>query len=107
MLARISGFRRILESKRALQALPRLGRFSDEGAVRSHGCIPFLMFVFSFMSNAAKISVLHTFEKVPRGGVASPHTENTLAYIQELKGKHGIEYDTHASYRFVEKTKTG
>ena len=26
---------------------------------------------------------------------------------QELKGKHGIDYDTHASYRFVEKTKTG
>jgi len=50
---------------------------------------------------------LHTFEKVPRGGVASPHTEKTLAYIQELKGKHGIDYDTHASYRFVEKTSTG
>src|SRR5215831_2620262 len=28
---------------------------------------------------------LHTFEKVSRGGVASPHTEKTLAYIQELK----------------------
>ena len=39
MLARISGFRRIIESKRALQALPRLGRFNDEGAVRSHGRI--------------------------------------------------------------------
>jgi len=29
---------------------------------------------------------LHTFEKVPGGGVASPHTGKTLAYIQELSG---------------------
>ena len=50
---------------------------------------------------------LHTFEKVSMGGVASPHTLKTLAYIQELKEKHGIDYDTHASYRFVEKTNTG
>ena len=48
---------------------------------------------------------LHSFEKVPRGGVASPHAERTFAYIQALKQKHGIDYDTHASYRFVEKTK--
>jgi uncharacterized glyoxalase superfamily protein PhnB len=48
---------------------------------------------------------LHTFEKVPKGGVASPHTERTLACIQELRKKHGIDYDTHASYRFVEKPK--
>lgn len=47
---------------------------------------------------------LHTFEKVPAGGVASPHTEKTLAHIHELKQKHGIAYDTHASYRFIEKT---
>ncbi|MEO8428690.1 MAG: hypothetical protein ABI651_16445 [Verrucomicrobiota bacterium] len=47
---------------------------------------------------------LHTFEKVSSGGVASPHTEMTLADIQELKGKHGIDYDCHASYRFIEKT---
>jgi catechol 2,3-dioxygenase-like lactoylglutathione lyase family enzyme len=46
--------------------------------------------------------LLHTCE--PFGdGVASPHTKRTLDYIQELKRKHGIEYDTHASYRFVEK----
>ena len=48
--------------------------------------------------------VLHTCEKVPKGGVASPHTERTLACIQDLKKKHGIDYDVHASYRFVEKT---
>jgi glyoxalase/bleomycin resistance protein/dioxygenase superfamily protein len=46
---------------------------------------------------------LHTFERVPSGGVASPHTSKTLSYIQALKEKHGIDYDTHASYRFKEK----
>jgi catechol 2,3-dioxygenase-like lactoylglutathione lyase family enzyme len=45
--------------------------------------------------------LLHTNE--PLGdGVASPHTKNDLDYIQELKKKHGIDYDSHASYRFVE-----
>ena len=47
-------------------------------------------------------TLLHTFE--PLGdGVASPHTQRTLRYIQELKARHGIEYDSHGSYRFVEK----
>lgn len=45
--------------------------------------------------------LLHTNE--PLGdGVASPHTRRQLAYIQELKRKHGIDYDSHASYRFEE-----
>ncbi|MGH7539763.1 MAG: VOC family protein [Gemmatimonadota bacterium] len=45
--------------------------------------------------------LLHTNE--PHGdGVASPHTKSTLRHIQELKRKHGIDYDVHASYRFVE-----
>jgi catechol 2,3-dioxygenase-like lactoylglutathione lyase family enzyme len=45
--------------------------------------------------------LLHTSE--PFGdGVASPHTRGQLAYIQELKRKHGIDYDSHGSYRFVE-----
>jgi hypothetical protein len=48
-------------------------------------------------------TLLHTFEKVAGGGVASPHTETTLSHVQALKQKHGIDYDTHASYRFVEK----
>jgi hypothetical protein len=38
-------------------------------------------------------------------GVANPHTGMTLSYIQTLKKKHGINYDTHASYRFVERTR--
>jgi catechol 2,3-dioxygenase-like lactoylglutathione lyase family enzyme len=46
--------------------------------------------------------LLHTCE--PAGdGVASPHTRAQLRRIQELKVKHGIDYDTHASYRFVER----
>jgi catechol 2,3-dioxygenase-like lactoylglutathione lyase family enzyme len=46
--------------------------------------------------------LLHTNE--PLGdGVASPHTASQLRYIQQLKAKHGIDYDCHASYRFVEK----
>ena len=48
---------------------------------------------------------LHTFEKVPQGGVASPHTEKTLSYIEALKTKHGIDYGCHANYRFIEKPK--
>lgn len=50
---------------------------------------------------------LHSFEKVPRDGVASPHTDRTLDYIQALKKKHGIDYDVHANYRFVEKNGGG
>lgn len=45
--------------------------------------------------------LLHTNE--PLGdGVASPHTKAQLRYIQQLKSKHGIDYDSHASYRWVE-----
>lgn len=46
-------------------------------------------------------TLLHTFEEFG-DSVASPHTKRTLRYIKELKKKHGIDYDTHASYRFVE-----
>jgi catechol 2,3-dioxygenase-like lactoylglutathione lyase family enzyme len=40
--------------------------------------------------------LLHTNEGV------GPHTKTTLNFIHELKKKHGIDYDSHASYRFVE-----
>jgi catechol 2,3-dioxygenase-like lactoylglutathione lyase family enzyme len=40
--------------------------------------------------------LLHTNDGV------GPHTQATLRYIQELKQKHGIDYDSHGSYRFVE-----
>lgn len=46
--------------------------------------------------------LLHTNE--PLGdGVASPHTKSQLRRIQELKREHGIDYDSHASYRWVER----
>lgn len=54
------------------------------------------------LSSCLEEILLHTCE--PLGdGVASPHTARTLRYIQELKRKHGIDYDSHGSYRFVEK----
>lgn len=53
------------------------------------------------LSSCLEEILLHTNE--PLGdGVASPHTKRQLAYIQELKQKHGIDYDSHASYRFTE-----
>ena len=53
------------------------------------------------LSSCLEEILLHTCE--PLGdGVASPHTKTTLSHIQELKKKHGIDYDCHASYRFSE-----
>lgn len=53
------------------------------------------------LSSCLEEILLHTSE--PFGdGVASPHTKSTLRHIQKLKEKHGIDYDCHASYRFVE-----
>ncbi len=54
------------------------------------------------LASCLEETLLHTFEQVG-GGVASPHTDRTLDYIKELKKKHGIDYDCHASYRFVER----
>lgn len=48
-------------------------------------------------------TLLHTFDRLGSGGVPSPHTEKQLDYLQTLKVKHGMDYDSHASYRFVEK----
>ena len=55
------------------------------------------------VSSCLEEILLHTNE--PFGdGVASPHTKAQLSHIQTLKHKHGIDYDSHGSYRFVEKT---
>jgi catechol 2,3-dioxygenase-like lactoylglutathione lyase family enzyme len=55
------------------------------------------------VSSCLEETLLHTFE--PLGdGVASPHTKTDLRYIQELKKKHGMDYDSHASYHFVERS---
>jgi catechol 2,3-dioxygenase-like lactoylglutathione lyase family enzyme len=54
------------------------------------------------VSSALEEILLHTNE--PLGdGVASPHTKAQLRHIQELKKKHGIDYDSHGSYSFVER----
>jgi hypothetical protein len=42
-------------------------------------------------------TLLHALEGV------GPHTKSDLRYIEKLKQKHGIDYDSHASYRFVER----
>jgi predicted lactoylglutathione lyase len=49
-------------------------------------------------------TLLHSFESVPgvRGAAASPHTLATLELIEELKRKHGLDYETHDNYRFTE-----
>jgi hypothetical protein len=51
-------------------------------------------------------TLLHSMEQVSGEGVASAHTRHTHRYIEELRKKHGIDYDCHASYRFVEKNRT-
>jgi hypothetical protein len=56
------------------------------------------------LSSCLEEILLHTNEPLPQGGVASPHTAGQLRHIQELKKKHGIDYDSHGSYRFVEKS---
>jgi catechol 2,3-dioxygenase-like lactoylglutathione lyase family enzyme len=48
------------------------------------------------VSSCLEEMLLHTNEGV------GPHTKTTLRHIQELKKKHGIDYDSHGSYRFVE-----
>lgn len=54
------------------------------------------------LTNCLEEILLHTNE--PLGdGVASPHSRSQLKFIQQLKTKHGIDYDSHASYRFIEK----
>jgi catechol 2,3-dioxygenase-like lactoylglutathione lyase family enzyme len=53
------------------------------------------------LTSCVEETLLHTFESVGEG-VASPHTRRTLEYIQQLKARHGIDYDGHAPYRFVE-----
>jgi catechol 2,3-dioxygenase-like lactoylglutathione lyase family enzyme len=49
------------------------------------------------LSECLEETLLHTFDGV------GPHTQRTVDYIQTLKQKHGIDYGTHGSYRFVEK----
>jgi catechol 2,3-dioxygenase-like lactoylglutathione lyase family enzyme len=49
------------------------------------------------LSSCVEEILLHTNDGV------GPHTKAQIRHIQELKRTHGIDYDTHASYRFVER----
>ena len=48
------------------------------------------------LSSCLEETLLHTLDGV------GPHTNSDLRYIRKLKQKHGIDYDSHASYRFIE-----
>jgi hypothetical protein len=48
------------------------------------------------LSSCFEEILLHTNDGV------EPHTKATVRYIQELKKKHGIDYDTHGSSRLTE-----
>ena len=48
-------------------------------------------------------TLLHSFEPTENESVASPHVRSTCSHRRDLKSKHGIDYDAHASYRFVER----
>jgi catechol 2,3-dioxygenase-like lactoylglutathione lyase family enzyme len=51
------------------------------------------------VSSTLEETLLHTFE----AECPCPHTNGQMRHIQDLKKKHGVDYDSHASYRFVEK----
>jgi catechol 2,3-dioxygenase-like lactoylglutathione lyase family enzyme len=56
------------------------------------------------LAKLKRMSVDSTLEEIllhTNDGVG-PHTEGQVRRIQELKEKHGIDYDTHGSYRFEE-----
>jgi uncharacterized glyoxalase superfamily protein PhnB len=48
------------------------------------------------VSSCLEETLLHTLDGV------GPHTKADLRYIEKLKKKHGIDYDSHGSYRFKE-----
>jgi len=49
------------------------------------------------LTSCLEETLLHTLDGV------GPHTKGDLRYIARLKEKHGIDYDSHGSYRFVER----
>jgi len=51
------------------------------------------------LSSCLEEILLHTNDGV------GPHTKSQLRQIAALKEKHGIDYDTHASYRWVEEAR--
>jgi uncharacterized glyoxalase superfamily protein PhnB len=56
------------------------------------------------ISETLEETLCHTWEAFPDGeNVPSPHTRRQLEQIRELKARHGIDYDSHGSYRFQER----
>jgi len=49
------------------------------------------------LSSCLEETLLHALAGV------GPHNKTDLRHIEKLKQKHGIDYDSHASYRFVER----
>ena len=49
------------------------------------------------LSSLFEETLLHTLDGV------GPHTKSDLKRIAQLRQKHGIDYDSHGSYRFVER----
>jgi catechol 2,3-dioxygenase-like lactoylglutathione lyase family enzyme len=54
--------------------------------------------------------VLHSFERVEdkdgHDASAAPYTTRTFELIAALKKKHGVDYEAHANYGFIEKPGT-
>lgn len=48
------------------------------------------------LTSCLEETLLHTLDGV------GPHTKGDLRHIETLKRKHGIDYDSHGSYRFKE-----
>ncbi len=51
-------------------------------------------------------TLLHSFEAMPDGNVANPHTQETHALIEQLRRKHEMHFDGHASYSFSESSES-
>lgn len=49
------------------------------------------------LASCLEETLLHTLDGV------GPHTARDLKHIEQLKARHGIDYDSHGSYRFVER----
>ena len=93
-----------LASFTALAQLPDLWQGMAKALV--FGLIAAIVAAYKGMtiSSCLEETLLHTWE--PLGdGVASPHTKADLRKIQQMKQEHGIDYDSHGSYRFVERAR--
>ena len=79
---------------------PRLKRGNLGG--RGIRTLSALRFTFLFLSPRFSIDRRRIEPGRNRRAALALRQPPPLHYIQELKKKHGIGYDSHASYRFVE-----